>query len=135
MILAVLISTIALFVVFLDWIYLRKSNRRAILLEFIGLSGVILIAVRAEWFTQLAQRLGVGRGVDLVIYPILIWLFREAILGRVRYHRQRSEITGLIRHIAISSRLEQAGAATRKGLLSGQHSEAIEQIHGHTKTV
>jgi hypothetical protein len=106
MILAIIISAIAIFIVFVDWIYLRRDNRRAFALELVGLAAILLIVMRGEWFTQLAHRLGIGRGVDLLMYPALIWLFREAILGRVRYYRQRRDITQLVRHIAVDSKRE-----------------------------
>jgi hypothetical protein len=109
MIIAILVSTIGIITVFIDWVYLRKNNRRAFALEFLGLATVILISIRAEWFTQLAQRFGIGRGVDLLLYPMLIWLFREAVLGRVRYYRQRTALTALIRQMAVSSRREEHG--------------------------
>ena len=85
---------------FVDWVYLRKYHFRVFLLELSGFLIVICAAFKPEWLSFLAHKLGIGRGVDLLIYTVLIWLFRESILGRVRYHRQRSELTTLVRQIA-----------------------------------
>ena len=101
--LGILISAVFLAVFVIDWIYLRRSHRRAILLEVAGFSVILLVTVRADWFTRIAASLGIGRGVDLLIYPMLVWLFREAVLGRVRYFRQQTEITGLVRRQAVDS--------------------------------
>jgi hypothetical protein len=110
-ILATIVAVVGVVTIFIDWIYLRRNNRRAFVLECLGLAAILLIAIRGEWFTQLAHRMGIGRGVDLLTYPALIWLFREAILGRVRYYRHRTEITQLVRHLAIGTLREQGGRA------------------------
>ena len=104
--LSVILLSIGVITVFIDWAYLRKRNRRAFALELSGLATVLLLSIHAEWFTQLAHILGVGRGVDLLMYPLLMWLFREAILGRVRYHRHQTDITELVRHMSIRERRE-----------------------------
>ena len=100
MILAGLICFAVIILAVVDSIYLRKQHFRVFLLELIGFSLVVCAALKPNWLSIFAHRLGIGRGVDVLIYTVLIWLFRESILGRVRYHRQRSELTMLIRHIA-----------------------------------
>jgi hypothetical protein len=106
MILGLTVSLIVLVLGVVDWVYLRKKHQRALLLELFAFGVVIVLAVRPRWFSALAASVGIGRGVDLIIYPVLVWLFREAVLGRVRYYRQRAELTQIVRHLAISSRLE-----------------------------
>ena len=100
MIWASIMALTAIALAFLDWVYLWKRYSRVFLLELVGFLVVVCAAVEPDWLTLLANRLGVGRGVDLLIYTVLIWLFRESILGRVRYHRQRAQLTRLVRQIA-----------------------------------
>jgi len=106
MTLALIVSVMVLAVAMVDWVYLRRHHKRALLLEFLGFATVVLLSLRPDWFSAAAASVGIGRGVDLFIYPMLIWLFREAVLGRVRYYRHVEEITQLVRHLAMSSKLE-----------------------------
>ena len=91
---------------FVDWVYLRKQYSRVFFLELGAFMIVVCAALNPDWLTLLAHKLGIGRGVDLLIYTVLIWLFRESILGRVRYHRQRSQLTRLVRQIAKADRVK-----------------------------
>jgi len=97
--LAMIVAVMALGLV--DWVYLRKETPQAFVLECVGLGGVVLVLVFPDLLTRAATLLKIGRGVDLVIYPMLVWLFREAVLGRVRYHREKHEMTELVRQLAI----------------------------------
>jgi hypothetical protein len=100
MILAALVVLAFAGVAFVDWIYLRRHHRRAFLFELVVLVALLVIVLRPDWLTAVAARAGIGRGVDLVIYPALVWLFREAVLGRVRYYSHEAQITSLVRHLA-----------------------------------
>jgi len=117
MILGALISLAVIGLAFVDWVYLRQHHFRVFLLELSGFLIVVCAALRPDWLSLLAHKLGIGRGVDLLIYTVLIWLFRESILGRVRYHRQRSELTTLVRQIAktdaVRVNAESANAETK----------------------
>ena len=55
---------------------------------------------------RLARAAGIGRGVDFVLYPLVIWLVREALLSRRRRHEAQERMTELTRAIAISSARE-----------------------------
>ena len=45
---------------------------------------------------------GIGRGVDFLLYPIVIWLVRESLLTRRRRQEDGEKITQLARAIAIA---------------------------------
>ena len=110
MIVLAVIMLVGLMVVGLfDWVYLRKDTPRAFVLECVGFAGVVLVIARPDLLTRAANLMGIGRGVDLVIYPMLVWLFREAVLGRVRYHRERQAMTDLVRQLAVRNTTEVAG--------------------------
>lgn len=100
MTLAIVICTIVVVVGVVDYAAFHKKHPRALLLELAGFAAVIGLAFWQDGLAALARAVGIGRGVDLIIYPMIIWLFREAVLGRVRYHRQQAEITRLVRHLA-----------------------------------
>jgi hypothetical protein len=101
LILAIVISVIVVVVGVVDFAAFRHRHPRALLLELVGFAGIIVLAFWSNGVAALAKAVGIGRGVDLVIYPLMIWLFREAVLGRVRYHRQQKLITDLTRQLAV----------------------------------
>jgi small membrane protein len=109
MMLAIFICIVILLVGALDWVAFRRSNRRVLSLELLGFSVVFVLSMKPDWFNHLAQSVGIGRGVDLLTYPMLIWLFREAVVGRVRYRKQRDEITQLVRALAVNSQTSVGG--------------------------
>lgn len=100
MILAALVLLAFCIVTFVDWIYFHKNHFRAFVLEAVALVGALAVFLWPHLLQQLADAIGVGRGVDLIIYPAMVWLFREAVLGRVRYYTHQAEITALVRHLA-----------------------------------
>ena len=78
-------------------------NRRALLLEiavFFGGAFFVAFPVRA---TALAHLVGIGRGVDFLIYPIVIWLTRESLLTRRRRLEDAERITELTRALALAT--------------------------------
>ncbi len=103
MMLGILVCALAVGIGLLDWISIRRESKRILMLEYVGFTGIFLLATFPDRFNALAAMVGVGRGVDMIIYPLLVWLFREAILSRVRYHQQQREITRLVRAIAVEA--------------------------------
>ena len=85
-----------------DWVSLRGKNRRAVLLEVVAfLVGAVFIAF-PDRATALAHAVGIGRGVDFLMYPIVIWLVRESLLSRRRRHEEQERVTELVRALAAS---------------------------------
>lgn len=78
----------------------RRSGRLVWLQLVVFLVGGVLI-VLPEIARRLAHLVGIGRGVDFVIYPVVIWLVRESLLGRRRRHEEEERLTELVRAIAI----------------------------------
>ena len=84
-----------------DWATLRGKNRRALLVEvvvFLGGAVFILYPTRA---TALAHMVGIGRGVDFLLYPTVIWLVRESLLTRRRRIEDAERLTQVVRELAI----------------------------------
>jgi small membrane protein len=59
------------------------------------------LIVYPEIARRLAHSVGIGRGVDFVLYPLVIWLVRESLLSRRRRHEDEEKITELVRSLAI----------------------------------
>src|ERR1700689_5254694 len=85
-----------------DWATLRGRNRRALLLELVAfVVGAFFIAF-PDRATALAHLVGIGRGVDFLLYPLVIWLVRESLLARRLRLEDGERMTELARAIAIA---------------------------------
>lgn len=83
-----------------DWTR-RARNRRLLYVQFVVfVSGGVLILF-PEIARRLAHLVGIGRGVDFVIYPTVIWLVRESLLSRRRRREEEERLTELARAIAM----------------------------------
>jgi len=76
-------------------------NRRALLLEILVFLGGAFFVAFPDRATALAHAVGIGRGVDFLIYPIVIWLTRESLLARRWRIEDNERITELTRALAI----------------------------------
>jgi len=95
-----LLGLCAVLVVY-DWANLRGKNRRAVLFEVaVFVAGAFFIAFPGR-ATDLAHMVGIGRGVDFLLYPIVIWLVRESLLTRRRRLQDEERLTELARAVAV----------------------------------
>ena len=95
-----------------DWATLRGKNRRALLLEIaVFVAGAVFI-VFPNRATSLAHVVGIGRGVDFLLYPTVIWLVRESLLSRRRRIEDAERMTEIVRALAIvrAEKLQSAGS-------------------------
>ena len=84
-----------------DWATLRGKNRRALFVELaVFVAGAVFI-VSPERATRLAHLVGIGRGVDFLLYPTVIWLVRESLLSRRRRIEDAERMTEVVRALAI----------------------------------
>jgi hypothetical protein len=84
-----------------DWATLRGKNRRALFLEVAVFLGGALFIVFPERATALAHMVGIGRGVDFLLYPTVIWLVRESLLSRRRRMEDSERLTHVVRELAM----------------------------------
>jgi hypothetical protein len=68
---------------------------------FVFVVGGTLI-VYPEIARRLAHYVGIGRGVDFVLYPLVIWLVRESLLSRRRRLDDAERLTRAVRALAIA---------------------------------
>ncbi|MDB4945661.1 MAG: hypothetical protein JWP97_5195 [Labilithrix sp.] len=88
---------IALFVH--DYVTLTR-NRRVLLVQAVVFAAGAFLIVYPEVARRLAHGVGIGRGVDFVLYPLVIWLVRESLLSRRRRHEEQERVTELVRSLA-----------------------------------
>ncbi len=86
---------------FFDFATMRQGGRRIFLVECVAfLAGGTLIAF-PDVATRLAHAVGIGRGVDFVLYPLVIWLVRESLVSRRRGFEDTERFTEIVRALAI----------------------------------
>ncbi len=86
-----------------DWVTHEGKNRRALILESLVFVGGAFFIVFPDRATALAHLVGIGRGVDFLLYPLVIWLVRESLLTRRARLEVGERLTELTRTIALSS--------------------------------
>jgi hypothetical protein len=79
----------------------RARNRRLLYVQLAVFLGGGVLILFPEIARRLAHAVGIGRGVDFVIYPVVIWLVRESLLTRRRRREEEERLTELVRGIAI----------------------------------
>jgi hypothetical protein len=84
-----------------DFVTLAR-NRRLLLLQLLVFAIGGTLIVYPEIARRLAHFVGIGRGVDFVLYPLVIWLVRESLLSRRRRHEEQERVTELVRALAAS---------------------------------
>ncbi len=88
-----------------DFVTLARNRRLLLLQAMVFVIGGSLI-IYPEIARRLAHGVGIGRGVDFVLYPLVIWLVRESLLSRRRRHEEQQRVTELARAMAMSSARE-----------------------------
>ena len=96
-----------LFVAFLvlvvaaDYVFLPAASRRA----WQALAVILAVVASMLFFTghwqRLAEFMGVGRAVDMLIYVATTVLAREMFLSRARFRTSERNLTDLVRALAI----------------------------------
>ena len=88
-----------------DYVTLAR-NRRLLLVQALVFAIGGLLIVYPEVARRLAHFVGIGRGVDFVLYPLVIWLVRESLLSRRRRHAEEERVTEVVRALATSGARE-----------------------------
>lgn len=88
------------------WLRAREGSiGRGMFLFWILVWLLLLVAVsKPELTTQLARKLGIGRGVDVALYISIVTLFYLNFRSNVMIENLRHEITRLTRIIALSQK-------------------------------
>lgn len=83
-----------------DWTK-GPRHRRLLYIQLVVFIGGAVLIVYPEIARRLAHAVGIGRGVDFVIYPTVIWLVRESLVSRRRRREDEERLTELVRAVAI----------------------------------
>ncbi len=98
-----------------DWMTHKGKNRRALVVESLVFVGGAFFIVFPNRATSLAHLVGIGRGVDFLLYPLVIWLVRESLLTRRLRLEDAERWTDLARSFALAGarKIEVAAGETR----------------------
>jgi len=76
--------------------------------------GVICVAIFPSIFVTLSKILGIGRGVDILLYGGMILLFYLLFRVYVKVEAQQKDMTTLVREIAIKNAVQKTANAKTK---------------------
>ena len=88
----------------------RSVRNERLILILMALAGAVLV-VAPELSTWLANRLGIGRGVDLVIYLFILFCMFRFVGISAQARKTQRQITELVRALALRSPEHGAGPA------------------------
>lgn len=84
-----------------DFYMFRKQRGRYFLIELIALGAALPFVFAPQLSQAVANAVGVGRGVDVLMYPLVLWLLRESIVSRQKRWQDNQRLTELVRSLAI----------------------------------
>jgi len=88
-------------IILVDWICLPKSARRAWVVMAFIFGVAAFLSIYQKPLASLPGLIGIGRPVDAVLYIATAVLVREFFLSRIRQRDLQSQITSLVRQIAL----------------------------------
>jgi len=84
---------------------LRSYSSRTQALTTIAFFVFAILAIAAvifpAWTTKLANLIGIGRGADLVLYCLVIFVMFRTINDSIHQRRERQRFAKLVRHIVL----------------------------------
>jgi Uncharacterized conserved protein (DUF2304) len=98
---SLLLLFLVILVLILDVVTLARSARKILVLEVLALLAAMVLIVRQDIATAVGRYVGLERGVDFVIYPMMVWLFREALMSRHARWVEARRLDRLVRAVAI----------------------------------
>ena len=94
---AIILLALALFLLYA--FRLRTVLRDRMIYLALAVAGVVL-AVQPDWSTWLANRIGIGRGTDLLLYVFILLSLFHAVHLVARLNTTERQLTAIVRHIA-----------------------------------
>ncbi len=87
---------------FFDWATSKGRGRRVVALEALAFVLGAFFIVFPDAATRAAHFVGIGRGVDFLLYPLVIWLVRESLQTRRKRFEDEERLTKVVRALAIA---------------------------------
>lgn len=81
---------------------LRSTLADRLIYIILAVAGFVLV-LYPDWSTSIAHRIGIGRGVDLVIYLFIVFSLFHYASGAARARQMERAITAMIREHAIAA--------------------------------
>ena len=103
---ALALLALVLGLLFYDWATMARRGRRMLWLQAIVFAGGAYFIAFPDVATEVAHRVGIGRGVDFILYPLVIWLVRESLRSRRLRWEDNERLTRLVRAQAIAGAVE-----------------------------
>jgi hypothetical protein len=104
---ALLLGAFIAALLFTDFARFGRQVRRVFWLELSIFAAGLVFLIEPEVSQKIANVLGIGRGVDAVIYALLVWLVRESILMRYQRWEDDRRNAELVRALALDRPLRE----------------------------
>jgi hypothetical protein len=91
---------------FYDYATLGGRSRRVLVVEAAAFAVAAFFLVFPEVSTRMAHAVGIGRGVDFVLYPLVLWLVRESLVNRQHRQDTQDALTEVVRAAAVAGARE-----------------------------
>ncbi len=102
----------------LSRVFLRYKDKSIKTIEFLFWNiiwlGVIALALFPGLFTALSRVIGIGRGVDILLYFGMIILFYLIFRAYIKIEGQQKEITLLVREFALRKDVEKSRESEKR---------------------
>ena len=98
----ILICILAFFILYIFWLRTLLMDRIIYLL--FALSGILLV-IDPDLTSQVASRIGIGRGTDLLIYLFILASLFYAVNNRAQFKRLHEQMTLVVRNQALQQPL------------------------------
>jgi hypothetical protein len=98
---AAFVLSVVVVILIVDKIFMPKHAKRAWQMMAFAYSFAIIFALFPGILTSIAEVLGIGRGVDVIIYCLSFILIREIFISRSRQNSSERQMTILTRQFAI----------------------------------
>lgn len=102
----------------LSRVYLRFQERKLSSFAFVFWVGVWFAGVTAIFFPELtsniAEFLGIGRGVDVIVYASIVIIFYLLFRIYIKIEDTQRQITEVVRKAAIEKELNQSSKTSRR---------------------
>lgn len=83
-----------------------SGSRRALWLQGLVFAAGGVLIVFPELSTRLAHLVGIGRGVDFVLYPTVLWLVRESLVARRHRREDQRKLEEAVRVLALRTAVD-----------------------------
>ncbi len=89
--------------------FVRLKNRIAdVVLLFVMFTAAVLFILFPNWTNVIANKLGVGRGADLIFYLCILLFYFVLLKLYARMRKLEEQVTTLIRNDALRNAVEQS---------------------------